>query len=101
MRPPSPPKDGVVVFSLPFDKFQQNISPMLCKIQPSSLHLVFPLQGGANMDTIRKEYTLLFNAITDAETALEQLRQQLICAQQQAEELFLAADEAQEVHPAS
>ena len=47
------------------------------------------------MDTIRKEYTLLFNAITDAETALEQLRQQLICAQQQAEELFLAADEAQ------
>jgi hypothetical protein len=53
------------------------------------------------MDTIRKEYTLLFNAITDAETALEQLRQQLICAQQQAEELFLAADEAQEVHPAS
>ena len=53
------------------------------------------------MDTIRKEYTLLFNAITDAETALEQLRQQLMAAQQQAEELFLAANEAQEVHPAS
>ena len=49
------------------------------------------------MDAIKKEYTLLFNAITDAETTLEQLRTRLIAAQQQAEELFLAAeDSAQE-----
>lgn len=43
------------------------------------------------MDAIKKEYTLLFNAITDAESTLEQLRARLIAAQQQAEELFLNA----------
>lgn len=48
------------------------------------------------MDTIRKEYTLLFNAITDAEIALEQLRRQLMAAQQQAEELFLTTQEDQQ-----
>lgn len=46
------------------------------------------------MDAIKKEYTLLFNAITDAETTLEQLRTRLIAAQQQAEELFLAAEDS-------
>ena len=46
------------------------------------------------MDAIKKEYTLLFNAITDAENTLEQLRTQLIAAQQQAEELFLSAAES-------
>ena len=46
------------------------------------------------MDAIKKEYTLLFNAITDAETTLEQLRTRLITAQQQAEELFLAAEDS-------
>ena len=45
------------------------------------------------MNPIIKEYTLLFNAITDAQLALEQLHQQLIAAQQQAEELFLSAEE--------
>lgn len=45
------------------------------------------------MDAIRKEYTLLFNAITDAEAVLEQLRIRLIAAQQEAEELFLATEE--------
>lgn len=45
------------------------------------------------MDPIKKEYTLLFNAITDAETTLEQLRARLIAVQQQAEELFLAGAE--------
>ena len=45
------------------------------------------------MDAIRKEYTLLFNAITDAESALEQLRTRLIAVQQEAEELFLASEE--------
>lgn len=44
------------------------------------------------MDAIKKEYTLLFNAITDAEETLAQLRSRLIAAQQQAEELFLSAD---------
>ena len=45
------------------------------------------------MDAIRKEYTLLFNAITDVESALEQLQTRLIAVQQEAEELFLAAEE--------
>ena len=45
------------------------------------------------MDAIRKEYALLFNAITDAEATLEQLRLRLIAAQQEAEELFLATEE--------
>jgi len=45
------------------------------------------------MSDIRKEYILLFNTITDTIEALEQLRTRLIAAQQQAEELFLDAEE--------
>ena len=41
------------------------------------------------MQTIPKEYTLLFNAMTDAEETLAHLRQTLIDAQRQAEELYL------------
>ncbi len=41
------------------------------------------------MQTISKEYILLFNALTDAEEALRHLEARLIEAQQQAEELFL------------
>ena len=41
------------------------------------------------MQTISKEYTLLFNAMTDAEETLAHLRQTLIDAQRQAEELYL------------
>jgi len=42
---------------------------------------------------ISQEYLLLFNAITDAESALERLRQELMTAQQQAEELFVETRE--------
>lgn len=42
---------------------------------------------------ISKEYLLLFNAITDAEEALSQLRADLVAAQRQAEELFLGEKE--------
>ena len=42
------------------------------------------------MKTISKEYLLLFNAITDAEAALEQLRERLMAIQCQAEELYIA-----------
>ena len=48
------------------------------------------------MDAIKREYTLLFNAITDAENTLEQLRARLIAAQQQAEELFLTPEEPEQ-----
>ena len=41
------------------------------------------------MKTISKEYLLLFNAITDAEETLCQLRERLINIQRQAEELYL------------
>ena len=43
---------------------------------------------------ISKEYLLLFNAITDAEEALSQLRESLMAAQRQAEELFMDEKEA-------
>lgn len=41
------------------------------------------------MKPIAKEYLVLFNAITEAEEMLCQLRIRLIEAQQQAEEFFL------------
>ncbi|MDE6455653.1 MAG: hypothetical protein K2L38_07100 [Dysosmobacter sp.] len=41
------------------------------------------------MTAISKEYLLLFNAVTDAERTLFQLRETLLEAQRQAEELFL------------
>jgi len=41
------------------------------------------------MKPISKEYLLLFNALTDAEAALQHLREELMAAQQQAESLFL------------
>lgn len=44
------------------------------------------------MDHISPEYLLLFNAITDAEKALDELKQRLILIQQQAEELYISRD---------
>ena len=41
------------------------------------------------MQIISKEYSLLFNAVTDAEETLAQLRPMLIDAQRRAEELYL------------
>lgn len=46
------------------------------------------------MRDITKEYALLFNAISHAEETLDRLREELILAQQQAEELYLEAEEA-------
>lgn len=56
------------------------------------------------MQSLTKEYLLLFNAITDAETLLCRLRPDLIArCQQQAEALFLEGGEdvSQEDHPPS
>jgi hypothetical protein len=39
-----------------------------------------------------QEYTTLFNAITDAINALDQLKQALILAQQTAEEIYMGED---------
>lgn len=41
------------------------------------------------MKPITKEYLLLFNALTDAEETLRQLRETLMFVQRQAEELYL------------
>lgn len=38
------------------------------------------------------KYTLTFNAITDAIAALEKLRDFLIAAQQQAEEMYISSE---------
>lgn len=47
------------------------------------------------MEPITKQYLLLFNAITDAEAQLQEVRCRLLAIQQQAEELFLSeADSA-------
>ena len=46
------------------------------------------------MKPLAQEYVLLFNAITDAEEMLSQLRETLISAQRQAEELFLEGQES-------
>ena len=45
------------------------------------------------MNSLKKEYLFLFNALTDAEEALQQLCRELMAAQQQAEELFLEEPE--------
>lgn len=46
------------------------------------------------MKSLSKEYLMLFNAITDMEESLAQLREKLIAVQRQAEELFLEEDDA-------
>lgn len=51
------------------------------------------------MTALSKEYLLLFNAVTDTERALSQLREALLEAQRQAEELFLE-DESKDNPPA-
>ena len=46
------------------------------------------------MKPISREYLLMFNAITDAEETLRQLREKLMFVQRQAEELYLEDEEA-------
>ena len=46
------------------------------------------------MTAISKEYLLLFNTITDTEQTLSHLRETLLEAQRQAEELFLEENPA-------
>lgn len=42
------------------------------------------------MKPLSKEYTLLFNAITEAEKSLMEVHQQLIEVQQEAEDLYIS-----------
>ena len=46
------------------------------------------------MQKVSQEYLLLFNAITDAEESLCRLRARLMDAQRQAEELYIAGNDA-------
>lgn len=45
------------------------------------------------MENLTKEYLLLFNAISDAESSLESLRNKLIEVQTEAEELYISKDD--------
>ncbi|MCI8811402.1 MAG: hypothetical protein HFF84_15170 [Oscillibacter sp.] len=45
------------------------------------------------MNTLPKEYLVLFNAVTDAVKALEDLQKALMNVQCQAEDLYITADE--------
>ena len=62
--------------------------PTFCDVPPPGGQ-----KGRTMMNPISKEYLLLFNAITSAEETLSQLRESLIEAQRQAEELFLEEHE--------
>ena len=62
--------------------------PIFCDAPPDGGQ-----KGRSIMSAISKEYLLLFNAITSAEETLSQLRESLIEAQRQAEELFLEEHE--------
>ena len=46
------------------------------------------------MLNITQEYLVLFRAVTEAEQALETLRDKMIEAQQLAEEIYISRDEA-------
>ena len=46
------------------------------------------------MSNITQEYLVLFRAVTEAEQALETLRDRMIEAQQRAEEIYISRDEA-------
>lgn len=60
-------------------------------IEPYSEIAIHPEKKGYYMNhTLTKEYLLLFNALTDTEETLRQLREDLIAVQRQAEELFLS-----------
>lgn len=46
-----------------------------------------------SMQYISREYTILFNAITEAEKDLHRLRERLMLAQQLAEECYISQDQ--------
>lgn len=45
------------------------------------------------MENLSKEYLLLFNAILDAENTLESLKERLMKAQIDAEEIYISKDD--------
>lgn len=51
------------------------------------------------MQTITKEYLLLFNTLTEAEETLHRLEARLMEAQRQAEELFLEGTDSDSLCP--
>ena len=63
---------------------------MLCIIPVEPCYILcFTKKGRFAMTAISKEYLLLFNTVTDTEKALAQIRETLLEAQREAEELFL------------
>lgn len=45
------------------------------------------------MENLTREYLLLFNALTDVEQVLRELRERVVSAQQAAEELYISGGE--------
>ena len=58
---------------------------------------VVPRNGDGRKETIMenltREYLLLFNALTDVEQLLQELRGRILAAQQAAEELYISGGE--------
>lgn len=52
-----------------------------------------PVWEADEMSNITQEYLVLFRAVTEAEQALEELRNRMIEAQQLAEEIYISRDE--------
>ena len=63
----------------------------------TQLYFVFDKKGSSDMTALSKKYLLLFNTVTDTEKTLALLRESLLEAQRQAEELFL--EEPEETPP--
>ena len=81
------------------DKFRQNIHETVCMIGLCPQDIVGYRKDDQFMPNVSKEYLLLFNAITDAEEALCQLRQRLMSVQQRAEEIFLEESDSADSDP--
>ena len=76
-----------------YDNSRRVFQTKICMIDLRRPHILFhERKVEHNMQKLTPEYLLLFNAITETEEALKQLRQRLILIQQQAEDLYLSRE---------
>lgn len=62
----------------------------------ANIDTILLLERQREMQNIQKEYSILFNVITDTETELMRLYVRLMEAQQMAEELYISAQDSEE-----
>jgi hypothetical protein len=60
----------------------------------ANIDTILLLERQREMQNIQKEYSILFNVITDTETELKRLYIRLMEAQQMAEELYISAQDS-------